>query len=174
VAGPLNPDCEADNDHVSTVVKYQLNRWQSITLAAVLVSAVIALLKYLGDLSKHPLLIAPFAATLMLIFSVTRSPFVRTKNIVGGYIAGSMSAIALYKLFGANIWTLAASAGITVLVMEIMHTLHPPAVALPIAMVSDHESWSFLWTPLTIGVAILVAAAFAHKQFIKRFPIHVA
>ena len=35
-------------------------------------------------------------------------------------------------------------------------------------------SWSFLWTPLAIGVAILVVAAFAHRQFIKRFPIHVA
>ncbi len=158
------------NEHV----RYQLNRWQSITLASVLVSTVIMLLKYLGDATKHPLMIAPFAATLMLIFSVTHSPFVRTKNIVGGYIAGSISAIALYKFFGANIWTLAASAGLTVLVMEITHTLHPPAVALPIVMVSDHESWSFLWTPLAIGVAILVAAAFAHRQFIKRFPIDVA
>ena len=159
---------------MSEPVRYQLNRWQSITLASVLVSAVIMLLKYLGDATNHPLMIAPFAATLMLIFSVTHSPFVRTKNIVGGYIAGSLSAIALYKLFGANIWTLAASAGLTVLVMEITHTLHPPAAALPIVMVSDHASWSFLWTPLAIGVAILVVAAIAHRQFIKRFPIHVA
>ena len=159
---------------MSTTVKYQLNRWQSIILASVLVSAVIALLKYIGDLTKRPLMIAPFAASLMLIFAVPRSPFVRTKNLVGGYLLGALSAIILYKLFGANIWTLAISAGVTVLFMEITHTLHPPAVALPIAMVSEHSSWSFLWMPLTVGVAILVVAAAVHRQFIKHFPIHVA
>ena len=159
---------------MSTTVKFQLNRWQSITLASALVSACVLLIKYLGDLTKHPLLIAPFAATLMLIFSVPRSPFVRNKNIVGGYLAGALSAIIFYKSFGANIWTLALSAGCTVLFMEITHTLHPAAAALPIAMVSDHASWGFLWLPLTPGVAILVIAAILHRQFIKHFPIHIA
>jgi CBS-domain-containing membrane protein len=143
-------------------------------LASFAVALVVAALKYLGDLSKHPLLIAPFAASLVLIFGVIHSPFVQTKNILVGYLCGALSAIILYKLFGANIWTLAFSAGIATLLMEITKSLHPPAVALPVVMVTNHDSWGFLLAPLGAGLALILLCAYLHRVFIRYFPIHVS
>jgi CBS-domain-containing membrane protein len=159
---------------VSETKRFQLNRWQSIFLASFFTALIVFLLKYIGDLTNKSLLFAPFAASLMLIFAVTHSPFVRTKNLVFGYAIGGLVGLFFFHSFGANIWTLSLSAGLSLLVMEVTHTLHPPAVAVPIAIISEHSAWSFLWMPLAGGVAIMVLASYFHRKFIRRFPIHMS
>ncbi len=154
-------------------IRMNLNRWQSITLASIFAGAVIFLLKYLGDLLKHPLLIASYAASLSLVFAVTHSPFVRTKNLFFGYLIGALSGLTLFHIWGANIWKFSTSVGLALFVMEATHTLHPPAVAVPIAVITDHAHWSFLWAPLGGGLAIILLCAYLHRMFIKKFPIHM-
>ena len=159
---------------MNSPIRMNLNRWQSITLAAIFAGAVIFLLKYLGDLIKHPLLIASYAASLSLVFAVTHSPFVRTKNLFFGYLIGAIAGLALFHIWGSNIWTLSIAVAIALFVMEATHTLHPPAVAVPIIVITDHAQWSFLWAPLGGGVGIILICAYLHRKFIKRFPIHMA
>lgn len=154
--------------------KMKLNRWQSISLASFFTAMVVLLLKYSGDLLNHPVLIASYAASLSLIFAVTHSPFVRTKNVLFGYLFGGLSGLSFFHLWGANIWTLSLSVGVALLAMESTHTLHPPAVSVPIVIMTDHAGWSFLLAPLAGGVAILLVCAYLHRKFIRRFPIHMA
>ena len=154
--------------------RMSLNHWQSITLASIFTAAVIFLLKYFGDLLKHPLLIASYAASLSLVFAVTRSPFVRSKNLFFGYLIGAISGLVFFHLWGENIWTLSISVGLALFVMEATHTLHPPAVAVPIAVLTDHAQWSFLWAPLGGGVAMILVCAYLHRKFINRIPSHMA
>lgn len=159
---------------MNSPLQMNLNRWQSITLASFFTALVIFLLKYSGDLLSHPLLIASYAASLSLIFAVTHSPFVRTKNVLFGYLLGGLSGLGFYHLWGANIWSLSISVGVALLAMEATRTLHPPAVSLPIVLITSHASWSFLWEQLAGGVAIILVCAYFHRKFIRRFPIHMA
>lgn len=171
---PQDPKQSKISVNDQMVSKIRLKRWQSIGLASFLTAAVICLLKYLGDVAKEPLLMAPFAASLSLIFAVTHSPFVRTKNLLGGYLIGGATGLLFSHLFGSNIWTISIACGLTLLLMEITRTLHPPAMAIPILIITEHSGWFFLCNPLMVGVVIITVCAHLHRRFIRRFPITMA
>ena len=50
----------------------------------------IATLQTLGGLLAVPLLIAPFGASCVLVFGVPASPFAHPRNVIGGYLLGSI------------------------------------------------------------------------------------
>lgn len=76
--------------------------------------------------------------------------------------------------FGGSptLWAVAATATALVLMMA-TGTIHSPAGANPIVLFAEHAGWSFLFSPLLIGLAALfVAALVVNNRFrARRYPL---
>lgn len=119
----------------------------------------IAILAYLSNVSRYPLIAAPMGATSVLIFGVPRSPLAQPRNVILGNVLGAIIAVALVKIFGTAPWVMAAAVATTILVMKITRTVHPPAGAVALVGVMSNVSWDFIFTPVLIGACVMVALA---------------
>ncbi|MFC6495824.1 HPP family protein [Ancylobacter dichloromethanicus] len=88
-----------------------------------------------GALSFHagaPLLIAPFGASSVLLFSVPNSPLSQPANVVGGHLVATGVAIALHMVLPGTWWAAAIAVGAAIALMALLRLIHPPAGADPL------------------------------------------
>lgn len=114
-----------------------------------------------GALLDHPLLIAPFAASAVLIFAVPNSPLAQPWPVVAGNTLSALCGLALLRLVPHPLpaATLAVLAAIAVTAAA--RALHPPGGATAMAVVlsahPDHlTGWSFALIPVAIGSVLLM------------------
>ncbi len=98
----------------------------------------ITLLGAIGHFSGQPLIIAPFAASCISIYTAPKEEFAQPINIIGGYfIACSIGLIALEALENTW-WVLGLMLSITITLMSYFRITHPPAAAIPFIMFIYH------------------------------------
>ncbi|MGI5874450.1 MAG: HPP family protein [Bacillota bacterium] len=115
------------------------------------------LLAYLTDL---PLIIAPFGASAVLIYSAVSSPLAQPRNVIGGHLIAAFVAISCCKLLGDSWYVMALAVSLAILAMMATGTLHPPGGATALLCVlQGTDSYFFMLLPLVPGVAILLTAA---------------
>ncbi len=115
-----------------------------------------------GALSVYanaPLIMAPFGASCVLLFSVPASPLSQPINVVGGHLLSTMVGLALRMAFPNEWWAAAIAVGLAIAVMAALRVTHPPAGADPLVVFSSDPEWDFLFMPTLAGAAILVGAA---------------
>lgn len=115
-----------------------------------------------------PLLIAPFGASCVVLFLAPQSEFASPRNIIGGYLIGSLVGLALLYLAPDAWWTAAVAVGLSIMLMKLTHTVHPAAAAHPIVILLAKPSWQFLLMPTLTGVALLVITAWLFHQGVFR------
>jgi CBS-domain-containing membrane protein len=133
-----------------------------------------------------PLLIAPLAASAVLLFSVYDSPLAQPRNAILGHLLsaliGSVTSIVYFFYFadgGSNdryIW-IAISVATSIFAMRILHLTHPPAGAtafLASTAIKDLNSFVLFLMPVTVGILILVAVAIIFNNAIpkRRYPVY--
>lgn len=111
-----------------------------------------------------PLLIAPFGASCVVLFLSPASEFARPRNVVGGYMLGSLVGMTLLALVPDAWWAAAVAVGATIALMRLTHTVHPPAAAHPLVILLAKPSWFFLLMPTLAGLALLVATAWIYHK----------
>lgn len=116
----------------------------------------ISLITYLLDV---PLLIAPFGASAVLLYSATSSPLAQPRNLIGGHLIAALVGTTSYQLFGETWYAVTLSVCCSILLMMVTNTVHPPGGATAIVSVLNHASYSFVLFPIAIGVAILLTSA---------------
>lgn len=117
----------------------------------------IALLSFFdASVMDFALLMAPFGATVVLVFGVPESPLAQAKNVIGGHLITASIGIIFTLYIGVSPLTLALASGLAVTAMLLTKTTHPPAGANPILIMLAGEGWSFLVTPVLIGAVLLV------------------
>ncbi len=119
----------------------------------------IALVALLGQASSWPLLIAPFGATAVLLFSLPDSPLSQPAHVVGGHVAATLLALLLRSVLPMNWWTVALAVGLAVALMAVLRVTHPPAGADPIVVFLGDPGFMFLVVPVLAGSVLLVALA---------------
>ncbi|MDX3775172.1 HPP family protein [Chromatiaceae bacterium AAb-1] len=109
-------------------------------------------------------LMAPFGATAVLIFGVPESPLAQPKNVLLGHLIAAFIGICFSEYAVVAPWSLAVATGLTITIMLLTGTTHPPAGANPMLIMLTGQSWDFLVMPVLAGAVILVLSGYAVKR----------
>jgi CBS-domain-containing membrane protein len=140
-------------------------RWQ-LAISAGAFLAIWLLFQSAVWLQGYSLLMAPFGATLVLIFATPDSPLAKPRNVIGGHLLAAAVALVLLHLFGHDALVTAAAVALSILLMIRTHTIHPPAGATALVVMMTQPGWLFLLTPVAAGAVGLVLLAKAYHRFL--------
>lgn len=129
----------------------------------VAIAAVGALTNIVGE----PLLMAPFGASCVLIFSVAGSPLSQPANVVGGHMVATFVGLVLRALFPNEWWAVGLAVGAAIALMAALRITHPPAGANPLVVFASDPGFEFLLFPVLTGSLILVAVGTLFHRFGK-------
>jgi len=124
----------------------------------------IAITAWLSSLSGSILLMAPFGASCVLLFSLPSSPLSQPINLIGGHLVSSIVGILLYHLLPLEWWSLGLAVGLSISTMAMLRITHPPAGADPLVIFMGGFGWEYLIFPVVTGSVLLVLLAWVfHK-----------
>lgn len=139
-------------------------------LAGLGASLCISGLGLLGHLQQALWLMAPFGATMVILFALPASPLAQPRNIIVGHLLTTALGLLIAQLWGVHVWSMGLAVGLAVMLMMLTHTTHPPAGANPLLVMLAGEHWSFLVTPVAVGAITIVAFGYAYHRWISRQP----
>lgn len=160
-----------------TLVDYRENFWSfagaftGIALIAFIQSKMLSQL-------ENVFLIGSFGASSVLIYGAIQSPLAQPRNLIGGHLISAFVGVTIYKFLPDIIWITAPLAvSLSIVLMQISKTLHPPggATAL-IAVIGSAKikalGYLYLISPVLSGTLILlfVALIFNNITSHRKYP----
>ncbi len=137
--------------------------------------AFLAIILLALDAVFHTVMIASFGATSFIVFAMPRLKICTPRRLIGGYVVGILSgvvcsmaytalaggsgALILSGLFGA------LAVGISIFLMTITNTEHPPAAGLALGLVYEGADLMTLLVIL-LGVLLLTAIKMLFKKYL--------
>jgi CBS domain-containing membrane protein len=120
--------------------------------------------KYL-TVSDNAFLIGSFGASSVLIYGIINSPLAQPRNVIGGHLICAIIGVAIHKLIPGELWLSSAlSVSLSIVLMQITKTLHPPGGAT--ALIANIGSpkiqalgFYYVMSPVLSGVIILILVA---------------
>lgn len=147
--------------------------WKPI-LAGLGAMFCITALASLGDLFGFGFwLMAPFGASMVLVFGLPESPLAQPRNIVLGHLLTAVIGLLVVSYMDVNSWTLGMAVGLAVALMILSQTTHPPAGANPLLIMLTGQGWEFLLIPVALGSVVIVIFALVYNRVIcgKNYPL---
>lgn len=134
----------------------------------------IAIASYLTVKTHSPLLMAPFGATSVLIFAVPDSPLAQPRNVIGGNFLAALVSLMILHLLGSSPVTMGMAVSISIAIMQLTGTVHPPSGAVALVVMMTHPNWQFLLTPALEGsmIFVLCAVVFNNLAAERTYPKH--
>ncbi|MDD2501689.1 MAG: HPP family protein [Geobacter sp.] len=122
----------------------------------------------------HSLLIGSFGASAVLLFGSTESPLAQPRNLVGGHIISAIVAVIVVAFIGSSPFAMAAGVGISIFLMNVTHTTHPPGGATTLIGIQGAVGPGFILFPVLSGVLILLLVAILTNNFAlhRSYPKH--
>lgn len=123
-------------------------------------------------------LIGSFGASSVLIYGIINSPLAQPRNLIGGHVICALVGVTLHKLIPGEVWLSSAlSVSISIVLMQITKTLHPPggATAL-IANIGSQKvkalGYLYVLCPVLSGalILLLVAIFFNNRTSHRSYP----
>jgi CBS domain-containing membrane protein len=117
------------------------------------------------DFQDNIFLIGSFGASSVLIYGVINSPLAQPRNLIGGHLICAFIGVSVNYLVTSEVWLAAAlSVSVSIVMMQITKTLHPPGGATALIAVIGSEKikglgYMYLVTPILTGVLILLLMA---------------
>jgi CBS domain-containing membrane protein len=129
----------------------------------------IALIGLLNSRYMNPVdnlfLIGSFGASSVLVYGIINSPLAQPRNLIGGHVICALVGVTVHKFIPGELWLSAAlSVSVSIVMMQITKTLHPPggATAL-IANIGTEKvkalGYMYVLNPVLSGVLILLLVA---------------
>ena len=153
-----------------SIMRSLLERQQPAQPLAVVMKAgiggllAIAAVAWLSTVSGNPLLMAPFGATCVLLFSVPNSPLSQPANVIGGHFVSTAIGLLLHMFLPMEWWSLGLAVGLAIAAMAALRVTHPPAGADPLVVFFDSPGWEYLGLPVALGsLALIVIAWLFHR-----------
>ena len=111
---------------------------------------------------------APFGATMVILFALPQSPLAQPKNIIGGHLLTASIGLVLSHYLDVTPLTLGLAVGLGLSVMMLSGTLHPPAGANPLLIMLTAAPWYFLITPVLTGCLFIVLFGWLYHRFVSK------
>ena len=126
-----------------------------------------------GDLLAHPLLIAPFGATAVLVYAVPASPLAQPWSAVVGNTLSAAVALAVLSLPLWPVATLCLAAALAVGAMGLARALHPPGGAVAVATVLSAQAGhalgpGYLFGTVALGTLLLTLWGMGYNRLTGR------
>lgn len=115
-----------------------------------------ALALWIAGPPNAPFLLASFGGSAVFLFGLTRAPAAQPRALLGGHTLSALAGIACYQAFGDALPVYVLALVLAMCLMLLTRTVHPPAGANPIIMISVHAGWSALWHPLLLGIGFML------------------
>lgn len=119
----------------------------------------IAITGWLSVLSGVPWLMALFGASCVLAFGLPDSPLAQPRAIVGGHFVTTVIGLAVGALLGDGWMACALGVGLALAAMQLTRTVHAPAGADPLIVITAHAPISYLISPVLAGSLVIVLSA---------------
>jgi CBS domain-containing membrane protein len=116
-------------------------------------------------LNDNLFLIGSFGASSVLIYGAINSPLAQPRNLIGGHLLSALVGVTIHKLIPGEIWLASALAvSLSIVLMQITKTLHPPGGATAIIANIGSEKvkalgYLYVLSPVFTGVIILLVIA---------------
>ncbi len=125
------------------------------------------LLSAISYFSETPMVVAPFAASCITIYTSPHEEFAQPINVFGGYLIASLIGIILAAFLPHQWWTIGLMLALTISIMAYLRVTHPPAGAIPLLIYFYYSNGEgFLFLPTMAGCAfIIVVAVLLHRIF---------
>ncbi len=105
---------------------------------------------------EHMWVIAPFGATTILVFGSPYSQMAQPRNVIFGHLLTTLIGLTIYQFFDVSSMSIALAIGLSLFAMLTTRTMHPPAGGNPLIIMLTDQNWSFLITPILVGVCTIV------------------
>jgi CBS-domain-containing membrane protein len=128
----------------------------------------IALMEILSEHAAFPLMLVPFATSIVLVMGSPEIDAAQPRALIGGHVLATVVGLIVVKIIGPGPWVAALAVGLAMLAMHLTRTFHPPAGIDPLVIVINDMSWSFLLAPVAIGAFLLAALAFVWHRLCRR------
>jgi CBS domain-containing membrane protein len=109
-------------------------------------------------------IIGSFGATSVLIYGVINSPLAQPRNLIGGHVLSAIVGVTINYLIPIPWLAAALAVSISIVVMQVTKTLHPPGGATALIAVIGSEKikalgYWYVLSPVLSGVVILLIVA---------------
>ncbi len=117
-------------------------------------------------------LMAPFGATMVILFGLPESPLAQPRNIIVGHLLTTAIGLSVAALAGVSPWSMGLAVGLAVSLMLVTNTTHPPAGANPLVVMLAGEHWDFLIMPVAAGAVLIVVFGALYHRLVsgQRYP----
>ncbi|KAF9174460.1 hypothetical protein BGX21_000460 [Mortierella sp. AD011] len=133
-----------------------------------------------------PVMAGSLGASAVLIYGAIDSPLSQPRNVIGGHLMSSLISVSLFKLFNLLSpemflklhWLLCALAvSVSLFLMQLTHTVHPPASATALIAVTGGQTiydlgYWYVLCPIALGVALMMTIALIVNNLGRRYPLH--
>ena len=124
------------------------------------------------------MIIGSFGASAVLIYGAIRSPLAQPRNLIGGHVLSAIVGVAAYRYFGGHPWLAAAMAvSVSIALMHLTKTLHPPGGATALIAVIGGDSvhnlgYLYAILPVALGAGVMLTIALIVNNISKgrRYP----
>lgn len=159
-----------------TLVDYKEHLW-SFLGAFTGIALIACCQQWILTREENVFLIGSFGASSVLIYGTVQSPLAQPRNLVGGHLISAVTGVLIYTLLPDLIWLTAPLAvALSIVLMQITKTLHPPGGATALIAVIGSEKikalgFMYIISPVLSGVLILLATALVfnnlspHRQY---------
>ncbi len=141
--------------------------------------AMVGLIHFkLLDQTALIMVIGSFGASAVLVYGAIRSPLAQPRNLIGGHVLSAFVGVAAFQLLGGWPWLAAAAAvSISIAVMHLTKTLHPPGGATALIAViggsAVHQlGYLYALVPVGLGATIMLIVALVINNIApgRRYP----
>lgn len=115
--------------------------------------------------SENIFLIGSFGASSVLVYGAIQSPLAQPRNFIGGHVLSAAIGVTIYKTLPDIIWlTAPLTVSISIVLMQITKTLHPPGGATALIAIIGSEKikalgYFYVLSPVFVGTIILLIVA---------------
>lgn len=110
-------------------------------------------------------LIGSFGASSVLVYGAIQSPLAQPRNLIGGHLVSAIAGVTVYKLLPDVVWlTAPVAVALSIVIMQVTKTLHPPGGATALIAVTGAEKitslgYWYVLSPVLSGAVILLLVA---------------
>ncbi len=133
-------------------------------------AATVALALALMELQHVPWLLASLGGSCVIVFGMPDSKMAQPRSLIGGHLVGSVVGLVAAHTLGNGWAAMAAATATALVIMMITDTIHSPAGADPLIVMSTGASWSFLVAPLGLGLLVVFVATVVYHRLVLGRP----
>ena len=109
--------------------------------------------------SASPVLLASLGGTTLFLFGLTATPAAQPRAVFGGHLLSSAIGVIAFRYFGDSLYVSVIAVVVTICVLLLTRTVHPPAGANPLIMIQAHAGFAHLGLTVLSGVTSIVVVA---------------